>query len=733
MSEEDPIDVVTSALEELGSEQQGSDWQCPNHDDRNPSLTVKDRGDGVVLIRCGAGCPTKEVLGRLGLSWADLYPEDLRHPMQSRGGSSGQVVRTAPHPASLVPEMAMNDQRMPKRIASAFQSDSAHEYLQGHAVSLEVAEQAGLFVDEEGRLIFPLGDWWTARSLKGQGPRWKNASGPRPPLFPSPRVESSRVVGLVESPSDALALASAGLPSFASLGSRLNRAALPSLQGREVILFPHNDRPQAETGAVTGEEWLADAFFKLRGVASVLSLVRMPPGGDFASSRYEYCDVAEYLARAPDAAIALGLLLDGHQENSAGADSMPSVDLRLKDAPAAGLTEASSPEEPRGLQEIDRQADRALPPAMEAGLAREGKPWPWPVDVDWIEGSTRDIEYVHPPYLPAGVRLIAVGPAGAGKSMWALYVACHLSQRGIPVAYFSQENPAQVDQSRLRRMRPDLRHLRFFHGEDVDLSIQEQVGSVMERLREELARIQKEAIRSGQEPPDHWGLIVLDTLTGCWSGDENENAAVTALDRQALVPLVHETGATLLVIHHTGHPGERRRTGAAAPRGASAIGQKFDVVLEFKQEGPSGFEISCNRWQRIGPEPPRTTHYLVVDTRDDGLELATLDASSAGGGWAPEAREPGPDPMSKEARIRLVADAMVEAVHRFGPLSSNAMRKALQEMIVRAGVLLQEEARAYLLAETPPRLGIVDGVVKGQKAKVWQLVGTAPSAQPQVA
>jgi len=48
---------------------------CPAHDDQSPSLGVKRRSDGVVLITCRAGCDTKNVLSAIGLQMTDLFPE----------------------------------------------------------------------------------------------------------------------------------------------------------------------------------------------------------------------------------------------------------------------------------------------------------------------------------------------------------------------------------------------------------------------------------------------------------------------------------------------------------------------------------------------------------------------------------------------------------------------------------------------------------------------------------
>lgn len=48
---------------------------CPAHDDKNPSLTIRQADDERVLIHCFAGCGAADVLASVGMNFADLYPE----------------------------------------------------------------------------------------------------------------------------------------------------------------------------------------------------------------------------------------------------------------------------------------------------------------------------------------------------------------------------------------------------------------------------------------------------------------------------------------------------------------------------------------------------------------------------------------------------------------------------------------------------------------------------------
>ena len=61
----------------LGGRKAGDAWiaRCPAHDDRKPSLSIRDGDDGKVLVRCHAGCDQEQVIAALrarGL-WADSH------------------------------------------------------------------------------------------------------------------------------------------------------------------------------------------------------------------------------------------------------------------------------------------------------------------------------------------------------------------------------------------------------------------------------------------------------------------------------------------------------------------------------------------------------------------------------------------------------------------------------------------------------------------------------------
>ena len=72
----DPLDTFLAAVPDGGRKVGGQYLvRCPAHDDKKPSLGVRELDDGRLLVRCYAGCATEDILDALGFVFADLYPE----------------------------------------------------------------------------------------------------------------------------------------------------------------------------------------------------------------------------------------------------------------------------------------------------------------------------------------------------------------------------------------------------------------------------------------------------------------------------------------------------------------------------------------------------------------------------------------------------------------------------------------------------------------------------------
>ena len=70
---------VEELVELLGGGKQSGDQYtvcCPVHDDRKPSLSVREEADGKVLVHCFNGCDTNKIMAAVGLTMSDLFNDD---------------------------------------------------------------------------------------------------------------------------------------------------------------------------------------------------------------------------------------------------------------------------------------------------------------------------------------------------------------------------------------------------------------------------------------------------------------------------------------------------------------------------------------------------------------------------------------------------------------------------------------------------------------------------------
>jgi hypothetical protein len=49
--------------------------RCTGHEDKSPSLSIRELDDGRILLHCFAGCSVHEVVSGAGLQLQDLFPD----------------------------------------------------------------------------------------------------------------------------------------------------------------------------------------------------------------------------------------------------------------------------------------------------------------------------------------------------------------------------------------------------------------------------------------------------------------------------------------------------------------------------------------------------------------------------------------------------------------------------------------------------------------------------------
>jgi len=74
--------------------------RCPAHEDKSPSLSIRETDDGRVLIHDFGGCAVDDVLAALDLRFSDLFDKPLPHhnlPPVRGGFSAHELLELGAH------------------------------------------------------------------------------------------------------------------------------------------------------------------------------------------------------------------------------------------------------------------------------------------------------------------------------------------------------------------------------------------------------------------------------------------------------------------------------------------------------------------------------------------------------------------------------------------------------------------------------------------------------------
>ena len=71
-----PVEVLLSRLQKVKGRNGSWTACCPAHNDKGPSLAIREADDGRILLHCFAGCETLNVVQAVGMDMTDLFPPD---------------------------------------------------------------------------------------------------------------------------------------------------------------------------------------------------------------------------------------------------------------------------------------------------------------------------------------------------------------------------------------------------------------------------------------------------------------------------------------------------------------------------------------------------------------------------------------------------------------------------------------------------------------------------------
>lgn len=283
-----PLSSVLTRLKNVTEARNGFKACCPAHDDHNPSLSIWERDDGSIGLKCYAGCGSEEVLSAMNLTPSDLQPErpkwsaridgDRRHnlktPTVSRVLSPDGEKPSLKHPGFTTLDDAV------KRISqSARLGNPSHEPWMYHdADGGELGAVVRWPRPEGGKEIRPF-----HRDESG----WHAAAMPAPrPLYNLPSLSARSMVLVTEGEkaADALQTLFQDRPDVVCTTSAGGCQAAhltdwSPLAGKDVFIFPDNDKPGQHYAEVICDEC---AKLAPRPIVRVVTLPGLPEKGDAA-------------------------------------------------------------------------------------------------------------------------------------------------------------------------------------------------------------------------------------------------------------------------------------------------------------------------------------------------------------------------------------------------------------------------------------------------------------------
>ncbi len=249
----------------------GDEWmaRCPAHDDRNPSLSIKEGAEGKILLYCHAGCKTEAVVHALGLSMSDLMPTGARTSMKSTGAGVKTRARKARYFESL--------EEATKALEAWQRAECSHVW-NYHGANGQLVGRVLRWDDHEGKKKF----CQISRNRNG----WACGGMPSPcPLYRLQEVltaPAEEMIFIVEGEKAADAAHEIGLIATTSVqGARsAKKSDWSVIAGRDVVILPDHDD--------TGEKYAQDVAELANDVGArsvrIVRLVdlwkQMPVGGD---------------------------------------------------------------------------------------------------------------------------------------------------------------------------------------------------------------------------------------------------------------------------------------------------------------------------------------------------------------------------------------------------------------------------------------------------------------------
>lgn len=457
-----PVERVLALQGDFDREGDGWLALCPAHADSKPSLRISEGDDGRALLTCRANCPTDKIIGKIGLTLAELFPAMPTKAKPKKRAVQAPKARPATVRKSKVKELSANEiteatraakSLFPKSSFGKFKLSALHPYRRadGSVWCWRWRFEHPTEDKEIGPFHFD-GSQWVAREPKA--PRAGK------PLYRLPEaLASDGPVFVVEGEKCADALAALGIVATTSGSSSTAKGAdWNSLAGREIRIWPDNDD--------AGDRYAAEVAAKLEDLGCAVSLIdvqalHLPNKGD---------DAVDWLAA-------------NRKATAADVLNLPTIAPELDDGPAVQLV-CVADIEPKAVQ------------------------WLW-------KG-----------WLARGMLHILAGDGGTGKTTAMLTVAAAITKGGklpdgstSPVGnvliWTGEDDVERVLVPRLIEAGADRRRVFVIRG------VRDDEGSRPFDPSTDMRALEWQAERIGNV-----ALVLVDPIVNAVAGDSHKNAEV---------------------------------------------------------------------------------------------------------------------------------------------------------------------------------------------------------------
>ena len=318
-----------------------------------------------------------------------------------------------------------------------------------------------------------------------------------------------------------------------------------------------------------------------------------------------------------------------------------------------------------------------------------------PLDVpvgDFFESCAEGTEYILEPFIAKGSLVLVQGAPKAGKTWFAAWLAAMCARAGHKVAFVEEESAKEVLRDRLRP---------FLQPEASAFNDQLRI-IFKKRIRLDDPATLELLIKACQG----CAVIVLDPFVRLHRKREKEQDEM-ALVARALQRLMAETGAAVVLVHHT-RKGESWNKGsnvdasAEDARGSGVIAGEVDNIIAVRgvptgQRKPGEVRLVIeNPASRVGPE---------IEKRTAVIDLAGgLDALTWAGMEPEKAKETTEELLLRVLQVLPVEPACLnrEALRDALRVKKDRMRDAVELGLARGVIIPQSKGIARTKPDPDP-------------------------------